>query len=541
MSKPLVPSNFSLTQSSVQAVQIDPKVSRFNPVKSKDDLGFEEFDQKVADMKIKAAVSAHDRGRKSHELRQYGHAIMQFSIAINLAPKIWWQHYDRGLARSNLDLYEEAVNDFSEEIAINSNPIAQTKSLYARGVAFDALGREEEALSDWRKVVKLNQKDDPVFEYSKKRILILDMKIGVELQNQRKWEESVSYFDEAIEISPHEPYLYHRRAISHDQNDQSEKVLHDLNRGIEVMPDDYKEAYLLYISRGFTHDKLGDSENAIKDFDKFFKLRPQGYKEDLYQEVRERYKEISGHEPQPQNDYNLFNIFMSLGIVGGIMLVVVPIIIRIFNDLNRQPPFRKNLEEGYGAIRHFAEIAVSQMTRFENLNEDEKKGLLAIDVNQAGELFNKLMESTTPEKIDQILNKDLASIEDEEKRNNLKNLLKDVIGNCSAFTMPQVVNGGSKSYLYDNMLLNGESERYPMNRKILEKCVTVFNEEVIRLLQEVHSLTHEENAKIAHEENARIAHENAMMASFDMRPSSAVSLDPKEINTNQNGNGKCRE
>jgi tetratricopeptide (TPR) repeat protein len=519
MSKSLVPSNFSLTQSSVQAVEIDPKVSRFNPVKSKDDLGFDELDQKVADMKRGAAVLAHNEGRKLHDLQQYQEAIVQFSVAIDLVPENGWQHYDRGLARSNLGLYEEAVNDFSEEIAINSKPIAQAKSFYERGVAFDALGREEEALSDWRKVVELNQEDDAAFEYSKKGIVRLDSKIGLELQRERRWEESVRYFDDAIEISPNEPDLYNRRAFSYGQNGQFEKALQDLNKGIEIMPHNYPTAHTLYSLRGFTYSELGDSENAIKDFDEFFKLRHQGYEEDLNQEVRKKYKEISGHEPQPQNDYNLFDIFMLAKNVGKLLWVVVPAIIKIFNDLNRKPPFRENPEEGYDAIRYYAQVAFNQMMEFGNLDEDEKKGLLAIDVNQAGELFNKLMESPTPEKIDQILNEDLASIEDEEKRNNLKELLRGTIGNCTIYSKPRVVNRGLKSHLYDNMLLNGESEHYRMDPKILKKCVTVFNEEVIRLLHEVHSRTHE----------------NAMMASFDVRPSSAVNLDQKQINANSKG------
>jgi len=521
MSKPLVPSNFSLTQSSFQAVQIDPKVSGFNPVQPKDDLGFDEFDQKVADMKRRAAVLTRNEGRKLNDLQQYKDAIVQFSVAIDLDPKLWWQHYDRGFARSNLDLYEEAVNDFSEEIAINSNPIAQTRSLYERGMAFYALGREEEALSDWRKVVELNQEDNAAFKNSKKEIVELDSKIAFELQREGRWEESFGYFDEAIEISPNEPYLYNRRALSYGKNGQFEKALQDLNKAIEIMPHNYTKAHKLYSLRGFTHSQLGDSENAIKDFDEFFKLRHKGYEEDLNQEVRKKYKEISGHEPQPQNDHNnLFDIFkLKLPKNVNLKWLVVPAIMMIFNNLNRKPPFRENLEEGYDAIRYYAKIAFNQMMEFENLDEDEKKGLLAIDVNQAGELFNKLMKSTTPEKIDQILNEDLASIEDEEKRNNLKNLLRVTIENCTAYSTPWVVNRGLKSHLYDNMLLNGESERYPMNSEILKKCVTVFNEEVIRLLHEVHSRTHE----------------NAMMASFDVRPSSAVSLDQKQINANSKG------
>jgi len=119
------------------------------------------------------------------------------------------------------------------------------------------------------------------------------------------------------------------------------------------------------------------------------------------------------------------------------------------------------------------------------------------------------------------LNKDLVSIEDEEKRNNLKELLKGTIENCIPYSTPRVVNRGLKSHLYDSMLSSRESERYRMDPEILKKCVTVFNEEVIRLLAEVHSRTHEEN-------------ENEIMASFDVRPSSAVSLDQKE-NANSKG------
>jgi tetratricopeptide (TPR) repeat protein len=515
MSKALALSNPLSQKTPSQSLKLE--FPQFNPVGSEDDLGFNELDQKIADMKRRASTLSRDEGRDLSNSQQYQEAIKQFSVAIDFDPENLWQHYDRGLARNQLGLYEEAVSDFSREIAINSEPIAQARSFYERAVAFDALGKREEAFSDWRKVVEFGREDDIVFKNSKKGIINLYRKIEFELQKEGRWEESIRCLDEAIENFPNEPELYYRKATSHEKTNQFEKVILDLSSGIRVMPDNYPSAHFFYSFRGFTYSKLGDSENAIKDFDKFFKLSKSGYEEELNQEVRKKYKEIAGHEPQQQNDYNLFKILFLL-----VPVFFTPEIIKIFNDLDKKPPFRENPEEGYNAIRHFAETAVNQIMQFETLDENEIKGLLAIDGNQSVELFNKLMESPTTEKVDKILNEDLVSIEDEEKRNNLQELLKLAIENCIAYSTPQVVNGRLKSHLYDNMLLDGKSELYPMNPEILKKCVTVFSEEVIRLLREVHSRTHE----------------NAMMASFDVRPSSAVSLYQTEKNANLEGNEK---
>jgi len=79
--------------------------------------------------------------------------------------------------------------------------------------------------------------------------------------------------------------------------------------------------------------------------------------------------------------------------LGLLFLVVVLANDDIFHDRNIKLPFRENPEEGYDAIRNLAETAVNQIMKFENLDEDERKGLLAIDVDQAVELFNKLMKS----------------------------------------------------------------------------------------------------------------------------------------------------
>jgi len=516
MSKALALSNPLSQKTPSQSLKLE--FPRFNPVGSEDDLGFNELDQKIAYMKRRASTLARDEGRDLFNSQQYQEAIKQFSVAIDFDPENLWQHYDRGLARNQLGLYEEAVSDFSREIAINSEPIAQARSFYERAVAFDALGKREEAFSDWRKVAEFGREGDIVFKNSKKGIINLYRKIEFELQKEGRWEESIRCLDEAIENFPNEPELYYRRAISHEKTNQFEKVILDLSSGIRVYP----SAYFFYSFRGFTYSKLGDSENAIKDFDKFFELSKLGYEEELNQEVRKKYKEIAGHEPQQQNDYNLFDIFMLAKNTGKLLFLLVPAIIKIFNDLDKKPSFRENPEEGYNAIRHLAETAVNQIMQFETLDENEIKGLLAIDGNQSVKLFNKLMESPITEKVDKILNEDLVSIEDEEKRNNLQELLKLAIENCIAYLKPQVVNGRLKSHLYDNMLLDGKSELYPMNPEILKKCVTVFSEEVIRLLREVHSRTHE----------------NAMMASFDVRPSSAVSLYQTEKNANLEGNEK---
>ena len=60
---------------------------QFNPVGSKDDLGFNELDQKIADMKRGAATLAHNAGRNFFDLQQYQEAIEQFLVAIDLVPE----------------------------------------------------------------------------------------------------------------------------------------------------------------------------------------------------------------------------------------------------------------------------------------------------------------------------------------------------------------------------------------------------------------------------------------------------------------------
>jgi putative GTP pyrophosphokinase len=104
------------------------------------------------DCTVRALVYKH-RGMANFARSLYEEAIEDFSQSLALDPKSYKSAYYRGLVRSVLQQYSEAVDDYTLSIEINPY---QHFCLYRRGQAYYHLGDLPQALADCEAALVLN-------------------------------------------------------------------------------------------------------------------------------------------------------------------------------------------------------------------------------------------------------------------------------------------------------------------------------------------------------------------------------------------------
>jgi tetratricopeptide (TPR) repeat protein len=137
------------------------------------------------------------------------------------------------------------------------------KSYANRGLAFTSIGKWDDAINDFNKVIEL----DPNYGWG-----YIDR--GVAYQNTNQWDRSIGDFSKAIEIDPDNLDAYAGRGVSYGVLGQPDKAIADLSRTIKLNPKYTKG----YSNRGVTYATLGYQDKAIADYSKAIELDP-GFKD----------------------------------------------------------------------------------------------------------------------------------------------------------------------------------------------------------------------------------------------------------------------
>ena len=82
-----------------------------------------------------------------HELGKPDRALEQINQAVRLEPQGLWPNFYQGVCAYRLGRYADAVAAYS--VCIGAAPEAVGCLFYNRALAFDALGRTEQALDDY--------------------------------------------------------------------------------------------------------------------------------------------------------------------------------------------------------------------------------------------------------------------------------------------------------------------------------------------------------------------------------------------------------
>jgi protein O-mannosyl-transferase len=189
--------------------------------------------------------------------------ITLFSEVIERYPEQSHGYLARGIAKTNANELEGALEDFSQ--AIQYNP-KNAEAYNNRAAAENILRRYEDSFRDCEAAIKI--KPDYADAYNN---------CGMALSSQEKFQESLKYFYKAVEINPKLYATLNNIGMAKSLLSNNEEAISYCSKAIEINPY-YPDAYLF---RGNIKQGLNDIEGAISDYTKAINLdstRPAAFR-----------------------------------------------------------------------------------------------------------------------------------------------------------------------------------------------------------------------------------------------------------------------
>ncbi len=203
------------------------------------------------------AGAYNNRGLAKHDLERYEEAIRDYDKAIELQPDYAAAYHNRGLAKNSLQRYEEAIKDYDKVIELQPE---DAEAYHNRGVAKYDLQRYEEAIADYDKAIELQPKLAKAY-YNR----------GLAKHDLERYEEAIADYDKAIELQSEDANAYNNRGLAKYNLERDEEAIRDYDKAIELQSEDAKA----YYNRGLAKYNLERDEEAIRDYDKAIELQSE--------------------------------------------------------------------------------------------------------------------------------------------------------------------------------------------------------------------------------------------------------------------------
>ncbi len=224
-------------------------------------------------------------------------AIYDKIIASKLIPFLNTAYAARGMAKSELGNYQDAIEDANEAIFLDSESY---NGFFSRGYVKRALGKSkvdhghitevrclyQEAINDFTNAINLKPEKVKIYNergWTKYLLGQLETEYGNTAEAQRLYQEAISDGDSALQLeskdSKYKSVIYHTRGAAQAALGDHEGAIEDFNESIRLRP---KKA-LYYHDLGLSKEVLGQHEASEADFAKAKELDPEFEKKSTHE------------------------------------------------------------------------------------------------------------------------------------------------------------------------------------------------------------------------------------------------------------------
>lgn len=198
----------------------------------------------------------YNRGLNFAEKNNYDSAIVEYSKAIAIQPKLAEASCNRGIAYQKLNNYKQAMSDYNQALQLDDKLV---EGYYNRGNIYSRTGENMLALSDLNKALAL--KPDYYLALSER---------GNVYYHLKKHDSALIDFEKTLKLNPNETTVFCNRGNVYSDLGEYDKAIIDYNRYISISPD-----YMSYYNRANLYYKIKNYNNAIADYDNAIKLNPR--------------------------------------------------------------------------------------------------------------------------------------------------------------------------------------------------------------------------------------------------------------------------
>lgn len=166
------------------------------------------------------------------------------------------------LAWNRLDTFSDNWMLWND--AVTKNPdtslTGSERGYNNRGFASLELGRDQEALNDFKKAISLNPK------YADAHL-----NVGIALFKQGKLDQALQSYDQAIGLKPEFSDAYLNRGVVLLNGNRLNDAIEDFNRTLQINPWNAEALS----NRGLTYARFGRPQDGLSDLDKAIELSPK--------------------------------------------------------------------------------------------------------------------------------------------------------------------------------------------------------------------------------------------------------------------------
>jgi tetratricopeptide (TPR) repeat protein len=198
-------------------------------------------------------------------------------------------YLSRGMAFERIGRSDEAIEDYNRAIA--SDP-SSYQAFLGRGTIFRKTGRLDKAIEDYNRAIALNPSyyqaffgrgttfekmgrfDKAIEDYD--RAIALNPEYyeaynnrGMQYKATGQLDRAIADFDKTIALYPSSEKAYFNLGVIYAETGLFDKAIENFNRSIVIDPT-YAEAY---VNRGITHALIGQAGTALEDFNKAIELK----------------------------------------------------------------------------------------------------------------------------------------------------------------------------------------------------------------------------------------------------------------------------
>ena len=213
------------------------------------------------------------------DLKEYGPALADLTLAIKLSPNEPRNHKWRGIIRGRTGDFDAGLKDLNRAVALN--PDADT--YYRRGTLYEMMGKQSLAIADASKSIDL----DPNAQYYQRRaavyenngnydLALQDCNMAIQVDSSDaggflcrsriyraidRLQDAKKDLDQALTLDPRFAVAYRARALVELYSGNTARAINDLHKAVELEPNDSYSAMWLEIAsrRGGKSGVLAES------------------------------------------------------------------------------------------------------------------------------------------------------------------------------------------------------------------------------------------------------------------------------------------
>ena len=190
--------------------------------------------------------------------KDFGRAVLDYDMALQLAPNLEDAWFGRGRAWTERGEWQRAMGDFNRAIELKPN---LARHYVLRGEGYAALRDYERALADFEHAIRLEPGNNP-FAYHMR---------GAIFRRNGNFDGAISSHDQGLRIYSADVFGLASRAYALSEKGDNDRALADTEQALRVAPN---SAYA-FLMRGLVFSRKGNFTRAIADFDETIRISPK--------------------------------------------------------------------------------------------------------------------------------------------------------------------------------------------------------------------------------------------------------------------------